>query len=63
MNIYLFTGQETEKKEKEIEKLKAALLKDKDAKQFDYDSLSQYKSPYRSCFSLNTRRSSTASSQ
>jgi len=43
MNIYLFTGQETEKKEKEIEKLKAALLKDKDAKQFDYDSLSAHK--------------------
>jgi len=41
--IYLFTGQETENKEKEIEKVKKALLKNKDAKQFDYDNLAAHK--------------------
>ena len=43
MTVYLFTGQETDKKEKEITKIKEALLKVKDAKQFDYDNLQAHK--------------------
>jgi DNA polymerase III delta subunit len=41
--VYLFIGQETEAKEKEIALLKSSLLKDKDAKQFDYENLQAHK--------------------